>query len=69
MAQFWPKVTEEIKKITTVNNNLNIICFITYYLIILLLLNNDLILFIIGFIDGLKNAIIAISKDKKNYET
>lgn len=69
MAQFWPKVTEEIKKITTVNNNLNIIYFIRYHLITLLLLNNNLILFIIGFIDGLKNTIIAISKDKKNYET
>lgn len=31
LAQFWPKVTEEIKKITTVNNNLNIICFITLF--------------------------------------
>lgn len=25
LTQFWPKVTEEIKKITTVNNNFDII--------------------------------------------
>lgn len=57
LAQFWPKVTEEIKKITTVRNSYTSVL----HLIIFLKTN--------VFADGLKNTIFTIGKDKENYET
>lgn len=60
LSQFWPKVTEEIKKITTVcNSYLSDIC--TIFNMVYLKRNI--------FLDGLKNTILTIGKDKENYET